>query len=468
MPTKTKKNGGKKTAEAGPASATALGPDEKQKLQGAALKTYLKGRAESTLKAATRNKKKIIAKWLPVMRGIKLQEIRKNADDYISNREIHAERADARLEMKDLDLDDAAQHQHMIVSSHKVNIKKLLDLQSARMHKLEQKFREHLSFLQQQFQEDIGNIAQVHSVFKQELELIVQQIEKEETLRAHEETTEHNTQYELIRNRNIEADHLVESALDEQIESLKERCDTALQNYRSSTDANAHEYKKLLQQDVTLSREVDTKLKQVEKLQAAIAHWKAKLAQNRQECESRNEQMKVEIEQLRRHCKEMKARMNRARESDRQRLVDLSTNARECKKKLTDQLNLAERILRTAELCRKYETPREKIAPLPAPPNCTAHDVDWNEVSEALKEEILEVLGDDGTDEWTYLDNFLKRYNRVLLDKLAYERRKKAVEEQTETLKSRLNSFVQNISIDKDTMTKPNSLLLVNAASAPS
>ncbi|CBZ51712.1 hypothetical protein NCLIV_015070 [Neospora caninum Liverpool] len=283
MPTKAKKNGGKKMPEAeSPARATALAPDEKQQLQIAAKETYLKGRAQSTLKVATHNKSKIVVKWLPVMRGMKLQEIRKDVDDYIANREVHAERTDARLEMKDLDLDDAEEHQNMIVSSHNVNIKKLIELQSARMENLEQKFREHLSFLQQQFQEDIGNITQVHNSFKQELELIVQQVEKEETLRANEETTEHNTQYELIRNRNIEADHQVKSALDEQIDSLKERCDTALQNYRSSTDANAHEYRKLLQQDVTLSKQVDIKLKQVEKLQAAIAHWKAKLAQNRQ------------------------------------------------------------------------------------------------------------------------------------------------------------------------------------------
>nr|CEL65665.1 TPA: flagellar associated protein [Neospora caninum Liverpool] len=406
MPTKAKKNGGKKMPEAeSPARATALAPDEKQQLQIAAKETYLKGRAQSTLKVATHNKSKIVVKWLPVMRGMKLQEIRKDVDDYIANREVHAERTDARLEMKDLDLDDAEEHQNMIVSSHNVNIKKLIELQSARMENLEQKFREHLSFLQQQFQEDIGNITQVHNSFKQELELIVQQVEKEETLRANEETTEHNTQYELIRNRNIEADHQVKSALDEQIDSLKERCDTALQNYRSSTDANAHEYRKLLQQDVTLSKQVDIKLKQVEKLQAAIAHWKAKLAQNRQ---------------VKNHANDL----------------------------------------------GKLETPHEKVAPLRAPPNCTADDVDWNEVSDALKEEILEVLGDDGIDEWTYLDNFLKRYNRVLLDKLAFERQKKAVEEQTETLKTKLSNFVQSISINEDTMTKPNSLLVVNATSA--
>lgn len=74
----------------------------------------------------------------------------------------------------------------------------------------------------------------------------------------------------------------MKSALEEQIDRLKERCDTALQNYRASTDANAQEYKKLLQQDATLSKQVDLKLKQVERLQAAITHWKAKLAQNKQ------------------------------------------------------------------------------------------------------------------------------------------------------------------------------------------
>ncbi|PHJ24410.1 flagellar associated protein [Cystoisospora suis] len=478
MPPKAKKDAGNKSAGSSAAKAVKAAPTaDKQQLQD-----Y----ATSTLSLAKHQKRKVVASWLPVMREVKVRsrrsaerlplffayavlreerdggslpggspsELRKDVDDYIKSRELQAERKDAFLEMKDLDLDDAEEQDKVVVLAHKLNTKKLAALQEARIESLEQDFKENLAHLERHFEDDIGHINRAHGSFKQELELIVEQIENEEKLRAHDERTEHNTHYELIRNRNIEADHQMKSALEEQIDRLKERCDTALQNYRASTDANAQEYKKLLQQDATLSKQVDLKLKQVERLQAAITHWKAKLAQNKQECEARNGQLKGEIDQLRRHCKELKAKMTRARH----RLVDLSKNSRECKKKLTEQLKIADRILRTAELCRKYETEREKVAPVPESCGCTVDDVDWNQ----------DVLGDDGIDEWNYLDNFFKRYNRVLLDKAAFERQRKAVEEQVTMLDTRLTNFVDSVSINKDTLDRPNTLLLINSTSVPS
>merc|ERR1712039_698447 len=46
-------------------------------------------------------------------------------------------------------------------------------------------------------------------------------------------------------------------------------------------------------------------------------------------------------------------------------------------------------------------------------------DLDFGD--EELKEEIRKELTDVGIDEWTYLDNFFKRYNKVKLDSLAIE-----------------------------------------------
>jgi len=45
------------------------------------------------------------------------------------------------------------------------------------------------------------------------------------------------------------------------------------------------------------------------------------------------------------------------------RLTDLTNNARNCGGKLKELISLAERILKTAELCRKLETEKEKVLP---------------------------------------------------------------------------------------------------------
>lgn len=78
--------------------------------------------------------------------------------------------------MKDLDLEDAEEQDKVVVLAHKLNTKKLAALQEARIQSLEQDFKENLAYLERQFEDDIGHINQAHGSFKQELELIVEQV----------------------------------------------------------------------------------------------------------------------------------------------------------------------------------------------------------------------------------------------------------------------------------------------------
>merc|ERR1712167_212409 len=129
-----------------------------------------------------------------------------------------------------------------------------------------------------------------------------------------------------------------------------------LQNYRTQTEANTADYKNYLARDCTLSKHVERKLRQVERMQSSIQHWKMKIQQNRQECEERNAQLRTEKDHIAKHFQELKGKMNRFRGEEKKRLTDLTANARQCIKSLQEQLARAERILKTAELCRKFET----------------------------------------------------------------------------------------------------------------
>lgn len=111
------------------------------------------------------------------------------------------------------------------------------------------------------------------------------------------------------------------------------------------------------------------------------------------------------------------------------RMLDLVENADDCKKQLKKQLSCEERILKLAELCRKYETEREKVLPF-----YSNADVDLDELNfevrvetclafgngcgiqdEEHREEIRDVLKQQqsssaaGCDESTYLDTFFKK-----------------------------------------------------------
>merc|ERR1712151_1233462 len=164
------------------------------------------------------------------------------------------------------------------------------------------------------------------------------------------------------------------------------------------------------------------------------------------------------------HFQELKTKMNKFRTEEKKRLADLTQNARNCIKSLKDQLGLAERILKTAELCRKFETEREKVLPF-----YLSRDL-MNEFEEGelefgdedLKEEIRKELADVGIDEWTYLDNFFKRFNKVKLDHLAIDQEGKRLNKENTQLRSILKQFLDGVSVNEDVLSQPNPLLVVN------
>jgi dynein regulatory complex subunit 2 len=78
---------------------------------------------------------------------------------------------------------------------------------------------------------------------------------------------------------------------------------------------------------------------------------------------------------------------------------------------------LGERILKTAELCRRLETEKEKVLPF------YESTVDENEISEELKNQFQELTPEE-YEEFKYLNNFFKRHNKVLLDLLAIKKQK--------------------------------------------
>ena len=88
---------------------------------------------------------------------------------------------------------------------------------------------------------------------------------------------------------------------------------------------------------------------------------------------------------------------------------------------LKEYQKLGERILNTAELCRKLETEKEKVLPF------YQSDPD-SQIESDIKIERISGLGNQN--EFKLLDNFYKRFNKVNLDKLAIEKQKATLEKE--------------------------------------
>eukprot|EP01006_Ploeotia_vitrea_P030771 TRINITY_DN63110_c0_g1_i1.p1 TRINITY_DN63110_c0_g1~~TRINITY_DN63110_c0_g1_i1.p1 ORF type:complete len:108 (+),score=0.22 TRINITY_DN63110_c0_g1_i1:983-1306(+) len=107
--------------------------------------------------------------------------------------------------------------------------------------------------------------------------------------------------------------------------------------------------------------------------------------------------------------------MQKFREEESRRLKELTNNSRNAVIKLKEYCALGDKILKTAELCRRLETEKEKVLPF------FESSVDDAEIPEQLKEDFDELSKEDAQ-EYAYLSNFYKRFNKVLLDKLAIEK----------------------------------------------
>eukprot|EP00397_Hematodinium_sp_SG-2012_P034838 GEMP01037405.1.p1 GENE.GEMP01037405.1~~GEMP01037405.1.p1 ORF type:complete len:504 (+),score=120.21 GEMP01037405.1:51-1514(+) len=440
--------------------AKALEDVDREKYLAEVRKKYLKSQAIVEDKNSKHNMNKIQESWLKIMRSAKTKQLKKEVEIAAQNHERDVDRKDAILQMLDRDLDESEEQHQVAVRSHLCRIDEFLQIQSERLERMEQIYKEDVAALQEELRIEQEDVMEMHIREKRELQLIIQQVEQEERQREQMDVAEHQSQYELIRNKNIEEDHQMRSNLEEKIEQMKEKCSAQLSSYKSATETNTTDYRSYLAKDAQLSKHVERKLRQVERMQGSIQHWKLKIQQNKVECEERNAQLRTEKDHIAKHFQELKLKMFKFRGESTKRLTDLTVNSRNCTQVLQENVTLAERILRTAELCRKFETEREKVMPF-----YFSRDVDVEKLEfddEDLKEEVIETLQEQGIDEWSYLDNFFKRENKVRLDSLAIDKEKTRLEKENLQLRSILKQFLDGVSVNENVLSRPNPLLVIN------
>lgn len=64
--------------------------------------------------------------------------------------------------------------------------------------------------------------------------------------------------------------------------------------------------------------------------------------------------------------------------------------------------------------------------------------------------------------DYTALENFWKRYNKVLLDKVAKEKEKSVLLAENQKLRFLLKEYLDGISVSDEVMSKANPLFIVN------
>ena len=217
---------------------------------------------------------------------------------------------------------------------------------------------------------------------------------------------------EQTRNKNVEEQETMKMDLIKKIDALDNAFEVSFQQYMHETEPKTLLYSELLENNDKTTNDIRRMTNDINRVKKQTQKLALKSAQIRREHDDRNEALKRERDTIVRHYHDLKKKMAKLRGLKEEHLGNLSTNSLECMETLRGFQGLGERILKTAELCRKLETEKEKVLPF------YQSDPDAQEESDQAVEKILGV-DVRAYNEFRQLDNFYKRYNKVNLDKLA-------------------------------------------------
>jgi len=407
-------------------------------------------------KIAHFNRMKILTHWRKVMRVSKTDSLKKEIQIYQQNHDREVDAKDAILQMLDRDLEEAEEQYQMALRNHLIHVDELIALQESRLRGLHEQFELDLNILKEEFDREKQEILRNHDIEKKELQDMIDTVEEEQNNKLKDLKEAFESERENTKNTNTDALNSIKIELVKKINELDQDFELHFTRYVSETESKYNSFKKLLQENENASNIIDKKVRNIERLKEKIQYWRLKIQQNAKECDARNESLRKEKENISKHYQDLKNKMIQFREDESKRLGNLTMNSKSCMDTLNDYQKLAEKILKNAELCRKLETEKEKVMPF--------YQNDPESLEQAPEEESIKIAGvsKDKQNEFTLLDYFYKRYNKVLLDKLAIQKQKATLEKENMFFKSLLKQYLDGVSVNDDVMNSNNPLFVVN------
>mmetsp|Transcript_1888 Transcript_1888/g.2482 ORF Transcript_1888/g.2482 Transcript_1888/m.2482 type:complete len:535 (-) Transcript_1888:219-1823(-) len=419
------------------------------------------------------NKKLLINIHRTFMRADKVDQLRKEIEILAQNHEREVDRKDAIIQMLTRDLDDAEEQFQTCQRNHMEKMNKFYELYLSKTRRLEDEFERDLKALKLEFNSERDMIMTRHARETKEMKGIIAAVEAQESERITDAKQAHETEREGIRNTNLEGINELRINLENKIEDLEKQFDDAHTNYVENTDGANKAFKDLEARDIVRSKNIDSKKRKIERMQANLAYWKKKIETSREECVERNALLREQKDAIAKHCNSLKTRMKKFRADEAKKLTELTVLAREALQHNQEKLATSEKILALAELGRKLETEREKVQPFYESTvkldNQEAQTTKLSQLEEFQQQQkgtpvFSQAFDADGkpVNEWGFLENVHKKYNKVLLDKLAIVEEKKRLSKENEDLRSILKQYLDGIAITEDVVDIDNPLLIVN------
>jgi hypothetical protein len=408
--------------------------------------------------------REIQMRWVGILREEKLQELRNEIEILAQTHDKTLDRKNAVIQMLAADLDEAEEQYRLALRTHLNNVDALIELQNQRTAALEDEFERDLYDLKKEFDAEKVYIQRKHGEQKEELVLIMKAMQAEAEETENEMQTEFSQQRDETRDKNNEEYNVLKQTLESDILDLHRTIAHEHDKYMTTAEEKMKQYLDKTKKDAETAERISAQMRKIQRLQESIANWKANLVNNMKECEERNKSMKEEKDAMAAHFKKLKAKMQRWRKMQEDRLSELVRTSRDTKKGLQTTCKKAERILRLSEQCKLLETERERVLNFEndVPVEEIKKQLEARGESGVLPQETMTLLRQDGlAEEWELLENFWKKFNKVLLDNAAIHQEKFHLQNENSKLRALLKQYLDGISVNDDVMNQRKNNLLM-------
>lgn len=269
----------------------------------------------------------------------------------------------AYIIMLDKSLDESEDQYQMALRNHLIHLDHLISLQEDRMKSLREEFEMDVQTLEHEFEAERLEIEDNHKKQRSELDNFLDTIKEDQKAKEEKLRNKFLSFKEEIRNKDME--HM--SHMRMQLESLQRRLNNELesihQRYMTETSQQASNHEIHYVQNEEQTKNIDIIARSIERYRAKIKNQKQRIRQHHFEMDKLNALLTKEYGHVYKNYQQLKKQMNAFRDREHDRLKAMVVNSGNAITKLNDMTSMGERILRTAELCRKLETEREKVLP---------------------------------------------------------------------------------------------------------
>ena len=433
------------------------GEDAAEKIQEQQRRNNLKKKYEEEIEHSKINRMKLMNDWRVIMRIAKIDEIRKYLNLFMQIFERDLDDKDAILQMLDRDISEAEDHYNIALTNHFIHIKQLIFLQDSRVKGLFREFEKDVTELENEFNSEFEEIKKQFDQEQNEILKMLRNI----TDSYNRKIQKLNQDFQELKNSQIQKINEIYSHIQEAIKKagtdVHNKFSNEMNDIKQKSDDKNRQDAEGIERLAGLEKDVLAKKKKVEKHNDSLKQLKLKIKQNNEDWDKKNDSLKKEKERVMMSYRILKNKLISFRNMQREKLKKLVKNSWDCVTKLKNNIKLAEKILKLAEISRRLEIQREKI--LPYYENTDVGKEEDNQVQ--IKLDDIKGVDPIIYEEIESLQNFWKRYNKVKLDVIAIKKQKNEIEKQNELLKNYLQQYYDGFHVNNVVMTNDNPLLRI-------